>query len=134
MSAKLRFHTKQNYLFKTLLSIYLLSTGSFFAIPANAETLAIPEQTKPFEVTLPGRGMTMTEVLGKFGDPVSKDPEVGEPPISRWYYNNFVVVFEYQYVIHALIPKKPVQIPESEINTTIDKQMPMENSATPDSK
>jgi len=131
MSAKPRFHTKQNYLFKTLLSIYLLSTGSFFAISANAETLAIPEQTKPFEVTLPGRGMSMTDVLEKFGDPVSKDPEVGEPPISRWYYDNYVVVFEYQYVIHALIPKKPVQIPESEMKITVDEKMPMESTSMP---
>jgi hypothetical protein len=54
-------------------------------------------------VAAPSRGMTMTQVAGKFGDPVSKVPAVGNPPISRWEYSGFVVYFERDHVIHAVV-------------------------------
>src|ERR1700677_3035593 len=54
-------------------------------------------------VAAPARGMTMTQVAGKFGDPVTKVPAVGSPPISRWEYSGFVVYFERDHVIHAVV-------------------------------
>ncbi len=80
-------------------------------VPAlsQAETLQMPAATpKSYSVTLPGRGMAMTEVLEKFGEPQARQPEVGEPPITRWVYPNYVVIFEYQYVIHSLTTNKPI--------------------------
>jgi hypothetical protein len=61
-----------------------------------------PSTPSRFSVTLPGHGMTMTQVEEKFGAPLEKSPEVGDPPINRWIYNNFTVYFEYQYVINAV--------------------------------
>ncbi len=77
---------------------------------SHAETLQMPVAPTPksYSVTLPGRGMSMTEVLEKFGEPEVKEPEVGEPPITRWVYPNYVVIFEYQYVIHSLTTNKPM--------------------------
>lgn len=78
---------------------------------SHAETLqmpAAPPAPKSYSVTLPGRGMSMTEVLEKFGEPETRQPEVGEPPITRWVYPNYVVIFEYQYVIHSLTTNKPM--------------------------
>lgn len=102
---------KQPYKTVTTLLIGLcLSVLTVIPSLSSAEILAIPEPPKSFSVTLPGRGMTMTEVLEKFGEPKTKDPEVGEPPITRWNYEKYVVVFEYQYVIHSLLKKPPLQM------------------------
>jgi len=54
-------------------------------------------------VAAPARGMSMSQVATKFGDPVSKVPAVGTPPISRWEYSSFVVYFERDHVIHAVV-------------------------------
>jgi hypothetical protein len=54
-------------------------------------------------VAAPARGMTMTQVASKFGDPVTKVPAVGNPPISRWEYPGFVVYFERDHVIHSVV-------------------------------
>jgi hypothetical protein len=54
-------------------------------------------------VAAPARGMTMAQVTSKFGDPVSKVAAVGNPPISRWEYSGFVVYFERDHVIHAVV-------------------------------
>jgi hypothetical protein len=54
-------------------------------------------------VAAPSRGMTMTQVAGKFGDPLTKVAAVGNPPISRWEYSGFVVYFERDHVIHAVV-------------------------------
>ena len=54
-------------------------------------------------IAAPARGMTMAQVASKFGDPVTKVPAVGNPPISRWEYSGFVVYFERDHVIHAVV-------------------------------
>ncbi len=54
-------------------------------------------------VAAPARGMTMSQVASKFGDPASKVAAVGNPPISRWEYSGFVVYFERDHVIHAVV-------------------------------
>ena len=50
----------------------------------------------------PSRGMTQERVEAKFGQPKSRVAAVGEPPISRWEYEDFVVFFEYDRVVHAV--------------------------------
>jgi hypothetical protein len=54
-------------------------------------------------VAAPARGMTMAQVASKFGDPLTKVAAVGSPPISRWEYSGFVVYFERDHVIHAVV-------------------------------
>lgn len=51
----------------------------------------------------PSRGMTMARVESRFGAPSAKGTPVGEPPITRWDYPGFVVYFEYDHVIHAVV-------------------------------
>lgn len=79
------------------------------ATPAAADTLDMPSppasQDQPAQghsLTLPGRGMTMTAVEERFGQPMTRYDEVGDPPITRWVYPDFTVYFEYQYVINAV--------------------------------
>lgn len=50
----------------------------------------------------PSGGLTMDQVRRGFGDPKQTIPAVGQPPITRWVYADYVVYFEYQYVIHSV--------------------------------
>jgi hypothetical protein len=51
----------------------------------------------------PSRGMSMTQVESRFGAPAQRHSAVGAPPITRWDYPGFVVFFEYQHVVHAVV-------------------------------
>jgi hypothetical protein len=74
-------------------------------VPAFAETLAIDGQVaiKPAGIETPQRGSSMTAVEQKFGAPANKSSAVGNPPITKWFYPNFVVVFENDKVLHAVV-------------------------------
>lgn len=54
------------------------------------------------ETALPAAGMSMQAVEGQFGKPASKSPSVGVPPITRWDYGDYVVVFERSTVINSV--------------------------------
>ena len=54
-------------------------------------------------VTLPARGSNMNQVEGSFGPPGERVAAVGQPPISRWIYAGFVVYFEHDHVVHAVV-------------------------------
>lgn len=55
-------------------------------------------------------GVTMDTVRQRLGEPVRTVPAVGDPPITRWVYDDYTVYFEYNRVIHAVPhhPQKPV--------------------------
>jgi hypothetical protein len=89
----------------------LLAIGVFAAClcaaggTSHAETIAVDNgiAVKETGVATPARGMTMNQVTDKFGAPVTKVPAVGKPPITRWEYPGFVVYFEFDHVIHAVV-------------------------------
>lgn len=77
---------------------------------AVAETVVVNDQVQVREsqVDRPKRGSTMGEVEKRFGAPVSRHATVGgnsphQPPITRWDYNNFSVVFERDRVIDTVV-------------------------------
>jgi hypothetical protein len=86
--------------YRILLLAALLASGI-----AAAETVAVNDgiAVKESDVSTPARGMTMEQVSSKFGDPATKVPAVGNPPISRWEYPGFVVYFEHEHVIHSVV-------------------------------
>ena len=51
----------------------------------------------------PSRGMTMNQVKQRYGHPASEYPQVGEPPITRWDYDQYSVFFEYQHVLTSVV-------------------------------
>lgn len=53
----------------------------------------------------PSRGMTMQKVQSNWGQPTMRRAPVGEPPITRWEYPEFVVYFEHDRVIHAVLKR-----------------------------
>jgi len=71
---------------------------------ALGDTLVIDnvDQTEAASGVRPNRGMSMEAVESRWGTPLTKRNAVGDPPITRWEYPDFVVYFEYRNVIHAV--------------------------------
>ena len=90
---------------RTLKLVSMIAAGIALAAPAVAETLAVDGQVavKPSGVETPQRGASMTAVEARFGAPANKSDPVGNPPITKWFYPNFVVVFEHDKVLHAVV-------------------------------
>lgn len=87
---------------RILSAIALLVT---FGAMANAETVNMSGATAGSADGRPSRGMTQASVESRYGSPVSVQAPVGEPPITRWVYSDFVVFFEYDKVIHAVVKR-----------------------------
>ena len=75
------------------------------AASARAEEIRMAPTPSPVGVTTPPRGMTMDKVRAGYGQPVDQRAAVGDPPITRWEYDGFVVYFEYQYVLHSVVKR-----------------------------
>ncbi|MCP8898794.1 DUF2845 domain-containing protein [Gilvimarinus xylanilyticus] len=73
-----------------------------------AETVRIPigQQGEHSQAT-PQTGDSKAQVLEKYGDPTQQSGPVGDPAIYRWDYQDFVVYFEDDRVIHAVIKFEP---------------------------
>ena len=67
----------------------LLMTTLLFAFGAHA-------------ADMPHQGMSMAQVQKNFGVPVKKTKAVGKPPITRWVYPEYTVVFEYKHVVQSV--------------------------------
>jgi hypothetical protein len=72
----------------------------------NAQTLDMEGVASGSDDARPSSGMTADSVESKFGAPQAKVAPVGDPPITRWEYKDFVVFFEYDRVIHTVIKRQ----------------------------
>lgn len=86
---------------KTPLALTLMF---IFSAPLSAETLVVDDQVqlRPVTVEVPKRGSSKATVEARFGAPRARHAAVGQPPITRWDYENFSVYFEYEHVVHAV--------------------------------
>lgn len=84
----------------TLIALLLAAMGT-----ASADTLKMDGATANMDDGRPSRGMTQARVESKYGSPSSIKAPVGEPPITRWEYASFVVFFEHDKVIHAVLKR-----------------------------
>ncbi len=82
------------------ISVLLLS--GVLAQAGNADTLLIEGIVPDDGVSQPARGLSKDEVAADYGEPVTRNPAVGDPPISNWVYDGFIVYFEYDTVLHAV--------------------------------
>jgi hypothetical protein len=82
------------------LTLIALLAGAFAT--ASADNLDMQGTQPAVDGSRPMRGMTAENVEARFGTPDTKIAPVGDPPISRWEYKNFVVFFESDRVIHAV--------------------------------
>lgn len=70
----------------------------------TTETITVPLANKPAsDINRPKRGQSEAKVLKQFGEPIKRHPARGKPPISKWDFPQFTVVFESGYVIHTVI-------------------------------
>ena len=107
-------------------------------LAASADLLVIPEgaDTGP-PVNKPDKGMSMGQVVAKFGEPTNKHSAVGgaskfQPPITRWDYPQFTVVFEHEHVIDAVVPEQPAKIyPTEELKPASPSEVPADTLARP---
>jgi hypothetical protein len=86
-------------------SIFILLAAMAFSAPVvSADTLLVDglDQSTESGSENPNRGLTMDKVESTWGQPESKHSPVGDPPITRWEYSNFIVYFENQNVIHTV--------------------------------
>ena len=99
---------------QSILACSLLLAGGLFVGTGSAEQLSMggtEERARPADPLAyddsgrPTRGMTQARVEASYGAPQQVDGAVGDPPISKWHYANFVVYFEYDRVIHAVLKR-----------------------------
>ena len=81
-------------------ALLLLALGS-----ANAQNLRMDGMSAEAADVRPTRGMSQTSVRSKYGSPEAVRSPVGDPPITRWEYRDFVVYFEYDKVIHSVVKR-----------------------------
>ncbi len=72
---------------------------------ANAQTGNMSGASAGSNDGRPSRGMTQASVESRYGSPVVVEAPIGHPPITRWEYAGFVVFFEYDKVIHAVVKR-----------------------------
>lgn len=99
-------------MFRKILSIPLavMLTLAIQTQSVIGEEIRIPvgEQAKTQPaVDMPTKGMSKERVKSLFGEPLEEAPPKGQPPISRWKYEEFTVYFDSNTVIHCVRNFKP---------------------------
>ena len=75
-------------------------TGDIVQLPAME--IQPGETVKVKLLDSPRRGMTMDKVKNELGQPAAVSDSVGQPPITRWIYNDRIVYFEHSTVLHVV--------------------------------
>lgn len=85
------------------------ATGTVSEKQQSGDALAIPRQQPSTQTSMsqqildfPRRGMSQEKVQNELGRPSEIMPAVGQPPITRWVYDDRIVYFEYDKVIHVV--------------------------------
>lgn len=87
---------------KRAITIIVLISFSFWL---HAEVLIIERINNTKQLDIPTKGLSMSQVTQRFGEPLVKNTAIGEPPITKWKYSNFTVYFEHSWVISSVINK-----------------------------
>lgn len=70
---------------------------------AQADVLLIEEVRHSENLQLPTNGLSKQEVRAQFGAPANTHAAVGDPPITRWEYQEWSVYFERDLVLFAVL-------------------------------
>ena len=82
-------------------AISAVVAATLLATTSLADSLLI-NGIDPATAGAPDRGATQAAVARDYGEPMGQSGPVGEPPISIWEYEPFVVYFEYDRVVHTV--------------------------------
>ncbi|MFE8071633.1 hypothetical protein QQM79_11305 [Marinobacteraceae bacterium S3BR75-40.1] len=88
-----------------VISFGLILPASSLAAEHQGERNASTADTTQTSPSLPRHGEAMSSVKARLGSPQDMKPAVGEPPITRWIYPDFIVFFEGDRVIHTVEKK-----------------------------
>lgn len=70
---------------------------------ASADVLLIEEVRERMLRDLPNNGMTMQAVEARYGSPLEQRSAIGDPPITRWVYDDYSVFFEGNLVLESVL-------------------------------
>ncbi|TVS10636.1 MAG: hypothetical protein EA419_10285 [Wenzhouxiangella sp.] len=96
---------------RLLLALLLLGLAAPVALAerqTSGDVLLIEKVRERMTRDLPGNGLSMTEVERRFGSPAERRGPVGEPPITRWSYDDYSVYFEHELVIESVLHPETV--------------------------
>jgi hypothetical protein len=94
---------------RTLQALCAATAATFLLAPvgtALAEELrmSVKDQAQQsLQEDLPRNGLSESSVRNRWGQPESMTGPVGDPPIYQWHYQNFIVFFEGNRVIHSVL-------------------------------
>lgn len=88
----------------------MMTICAALALGMSVTAAAAPQNSPNPQHATPQRFATMAQVRARFGNPESKDPAVGNPPITTWHYPNFIVYFEVDQVIDTVVPNSPPKL------------------------
>lgn len=87
-------------------SLALAGLGLSTTSPGQADQVQVPVMSQGGDRetrNLPRTGQSQQAVRQQFGEPATTRGPVGQPPITQWHYDDFVVYFEYSHVIHSVL-------------------------------
>lgn len=80
--------------------------------PAVADVLLVDSIGAAPAIQTPRAGLSMAGVRAQFGAPAVEQPTVSvnggpfQPPITRWDYDGFSVIFERDLVVHSVVHRQ----------------------------
>lgn len=74
----------------------------------TGDLLLIEKVRERLSRDLPDNGLRMTAVEARFGAPVERRGPIGEPPITRWIYQDYSVYFEHDLVIESVLHEQAI--------------------------
>ncbi|MEE4304792.1 MAG: hypothetical protein V2J19_11650 [Wenzhouxiangella sp.] len=77
--------------------------STMMGVAVAGDVLLIEKVEERMMRDLPQNGLTQQQVEERYGEPNSKHAPVGDPPITRWIYDDFNVYFEYDLVIESVL-------------------------------
>jgi hypothetical protein len=94
---------KQSTLFGALAVTATLAFSPMTSAVAEEVRVPVGTQADRDQASFPGSGMSQSSVRASWGEPMEIQGPVGEPPITQWHYQGFVVYFEGDRVIHTVL-------------------------------
>ncbi len=86
-----------------ILIVLLFSSFSFANKVIKGGNITIYNEN-PSDISYgPFRGQSKKQVIRSYGSPNNKSPSIGKPAITRWYYRDFTVFFQDNFVIQSVI-------------------------------
>ena len=98
-----------SHLLRPLAAVHFITLAALcagtYAPAASSETVKIPlgKQGDHWQVQRPTLGSSKAQVQSIYGEPLERTGPVGDPAIYTWYYEQFKVYFEDDFVIHSVV-------------------------------